>query len=85
MSNEAIFKRKVGGKIEIEPEEVKDVRKVNGACSELVLEGGKVEGVKGNFYKAMEKLERDVKPEGLEELEGNWVEKDRRLKTFTNS
>jgi len=82
------FQPKFGKSFEVEPEEVKDVERVNGKCSEIIVSKGngreKIR-VKGSYYKVMNKLDREVKPEGLEKVaEDGGLRNDRKLKKFFN-
>jgi len=84
MSDKASFKRKTGGDVlKIKPKNVRKVKRVNRACTDLQLASGETVRVKGNLTKVKDKLGLQVKPEGLENLNFNWRE-DKKLKHFAN-
>ncbi len=78
------FNKKVRGQtLKIEPENVKKVKWVNGACADIELKSGETVRVKGNVSKVKDKLGQQVKPEGIENYDMDPA-KDKKLKHFVN-
>lgn len=78
------FKKNVGGKIELAKEQVEEVRQVNGAVTDLIISQGEEKKkirVKGSYFNAMKKLDREVKPKGLENYDLDPAT-DKKLKHF---
>ncbi len=65
MSEKISFKKKIGGNLKVQKNKVVRVKRVNGACSDLVLRGGQEVRVKGSYSKTLEELDIELKPEGI--------------------
>ena len=83
MSEKIKFMRKIGENLNILPEDVQRIRRVNGAVTDLTLISGEEVRVKGSYSKTLEKLNIELKPEGIGNYSGG-PSKGRLLKHFDN-